>query len=67
MGNTVHYVESNSVDYWKYILNINGHKLMIYYGYFQGEWQYVIKFMDDTTPLKTQEEVLTYLTNKNII
>ncbi len=67
MGHTVLYRESNSVDYWKYIYYINGHNIMIYYDYFEGEWHYFIKYQDVTTTHKFQDEVLSYLKDNGII
>ncbi len=67
MGHTVLYMENNSVDYWKYIHYINGHNIMIYYDYFEGEWYYFIKYQDNTTLHKSQDEVLSYLTDNKII
>jgi hypothetical protein len=67
-GNTVLYMENNSVDYWKYIYYINGHATKIYYAYSTGgQWQYVVTYEESTNRFDSQDEVLTYLTNQKII
>jgi len=62
MGNEVYYQTANSVDYLKFISRINGHEIKISY-----KGQYVVKYNGTTNNYGSQDDVITYLKNENIL
>lgn len=64
MGNDVYYTPSYSVDVYAYISNINEYSIDITYNY---AGQYVIEYGNSKTYYGSQDEVLEYLKNKNIV
>ncbi|MFC1942537.1 DUF262 domain-containing protein [Chloroflexota bacterium] len=62
MGNRVFYHSDISVDYPKFINEINGNEIEISYN-----GQYVVKHNGTTNNYDSQDDVITYLINENIL
>lgn len=67
LGNKVRYVESNSIDYLKYISNINGKKIMLSFEYYTDAWKYRIKEGDSETFFNAEKDVIGYLKANSFI
>ncbi len=64
LGNDVYYVDSNSVDYLKYIGKINDKEIMLSFGNYSNGWNYRVKEGDQETIFSSEQDVVSYL-NKN--
>jgi len=61
-GNEVTYQGSNSIDYLKYISDINGNDLKIYFAYTSQGWRYVYKPNEgDLNYFISEDEVINFL------
>jgi hypothetical protein len=67
LGYQTSYHKDNSVDYDKYISGINGKNINIQFKYYNGQYQYVIKYKGTTNNYLSQDEVITFLEENNII
>ncbi|NOT90720.1 GmrSD restriction endonuclease domain-containing protein [Ferruginibacter sp.] len=67
LGNIVYYFSINSVDYLKYINEINNRSVQIVYAYNDG-WKYRFKISENNFEyFETEEEIVDYLVQNNYL